>query len=1102
MKYFSIGKTVPNGEHLCRRSIPRILPGSPIIIIMLLISMVEAQGATHTHHVRHALDKHVEKSKLITFTQDDILVSGTVRDETGTPLPEATVQVKGTPSLGTKTTGEGRFSFRVPTGSVIQVTFLGYKVAELTITGIGPYDVNLEPDASELEEVLVVGYGTQSKKEFTGAASRIVADQVKEIPVQSFDQALIGRASGVKINLPNGVLNNAPVIRIRGTNSISLSSYPLIVIDGIPVTSGDVSSNETVANNPLADINPSDIESIDVLKDAASTAIYGSRAANGVILVTTKRGKEGTARVTYDGWVGVTEAIRLPQLLQAEDYMMIKNEAQLNRKILSGQADNDAVASALFFPSYNADGSLVNTNWYDYMFQTGVQHNHALSVSGGSPKTRYFFSANLTEQQGFLQTNEFDRAGIRFNLDHEATSWLKLKGSINYTKSENRAPNSGSMEGNAQLIVGAARMAYTLNPNVPAFNPDGTPHLNLDVPAGTIGNGANQVVSVYYNPVALFELAKYSSTNDRLLANVGATVNLAKGLDFSTNYSVDRLNTVNVNSISPIQGSGSSTNGNVTNVSALFNNWNFTNTLNYDTRFADHHISVLGGMDVQDFSTNRWGVAVSQASDPYFTDIQGNWGQVSQSGNLLVNWAFLSYFASLNYDFKSRYFIKFNFRRDGNSALGASTKWGNFGGGSAGWTLSEESFYQESGLSNIMSSVKLRGGWGRVGNGELNSRYGSLNLFTSALYGSASTWHLSQAGNPGLGWETSEQTNIGADLGFWNDRIQVDFSWFNNDVNGLILDVPQAPSKGIPGNSILANIGSLYNRGIELGISGDVIRKGKFSWNASFNFTSIKNQVTALDGEDSRIVSTSSGNPFNMTEVGYSVGTLYGAITNGVNPANGQRIYINAAGEQVQYSAAFSAGGSAWTYLDGSPAAAITANDYQPMGNALPTWYGGFNNTFRYGSFDAGINFSYSGGNYVLNGNTGTWLDQRYFNNSVKVLDRWQQPGDVTDVPRLVFNDNFASANIPNISDYVEKGDFLRLQNVLIGYRLPAQLVSRAGISSIRLYAQATNVYLFTNYTGVEPESSINGNSPRSPGIEYNSLGNGRTFTFGVNVGF
>lgn len=1099
MKYFLLGKGLYTHRPVLLRPVPRAFSTTKLIAAMLVAGILDAQASAKTEFSTAHLTNY--SAPLTAFAmQDQITVTGTIRDESGTPLNEATVSVKGRTSFITKTNSEGYFSLRVPTGSTIRVTYLGYQPQEIATTGAGPYNFTLQTESSELDEVVVVGYGTQSKKEFTGAAARISGEALRDIPVQSFDQALTGRASGVNISQPNGVLNNAPVIRIRGVNSISLSSYPLFVIDGIPVTSGDVSSNATVPNNPLADINPSDIESIDVLKDAASTAIYGSRGANGVILVTTKRGKEGGAKLTYDGWVGFSSPVRLPELLDAEQFMTIKNEAQLNRKILSGQADNPNVASALFFPSYNADGSLVNTNWYDYIFQTGVSHNHSASISGGNAKTKYFFSANLSEQQGILQTNEFDRAGMRFSVDHEATPWLKLNTSINYTNSENRSPNSGSRDGNAQLIVGAARMAWTLNPNVPVYEADGvTPHLNNNV-NGNIGNGANQVVSVYYHPLTLFELAKYTSANDRVLANVGATVTFLEGLTFTTNYALDRMRTTNINSISALPGSSAAaSNGSVTNVSALYNNWNFTNTLNYDVRFGGHHFAAMAGMDVQVFENDRWGANRTQASDPYFVDYQGSFGQITHSGNLLNKRALLSYLGRLSYDYNLRYIVTASFRRDGNSALGMERKWGSFGGASFGWTVSEEQFFKDWDIENILSSVRFRASWGRVGNGDVDP-YASLDLYSSSLYGAEATWNISQAGNANLGWETGEQTNIGADIALFNNRLQFDFSWFNNDVNGLILNVPQAPSKGIPGNAIYANVGSLYNRGIELSISGDVIRKDKFTWNSSFNFTSTKNEVTSLATEGSRMVPTSSGNPFNMIEAGYSVGYLYGAITNGINPANGQRIYVNAKGEQVQYSAAST--GSQWTYLDGSPASQITADDYQPLGNALPTWYGGFNNTLRYAGFDLGINFSYSGGNYLLNGNTGTWLDQRYFNNSVKVLDRWQQPGDITDVPRLVFNDNFASANIPNISAYVEKADFLRLQNVLLGYRVPTQLLGRSGVTSLRIYAQASNVFLFTNYSGLDPESSINGNRNTSPGIEYNSLGNGRTITFGVNVGF
>lgn len=1021
----------------------------------------------------------------------DRVVKGNVKsnEENGSPLPGTTVVLKGT-SSGTATDADGNFSISVPPDGILVFNFLGFKPQEVLVGNQSVINVSLELDEQQLAEVLVVGYGTQAKKEFTGAATRIKAGDIQDIPVQSFDQALTGRAAGVQISMPNGVLNNAPVIRVRGVNSITQSSYPLFVIDGIPVTAGDNLGTATVPNNPLADINPTDIESIDVLKDAASTSIYGSRGANGVILVTTKRGKEGKAKVTYDGWVGWTKAVRLPDLLGAEQYMEIKNEARRN----AGQAD-------AFFPSYNADGSLVDTKWYDYMFQTAVSHNHALSISGGSAKTSYFFSTNFSRQEGFLVSNEFDRQGMRFNVDHELNKWIKLKAGINYTNSENRSPNSGSLDGNAQGIVGAARMAYTLAPNVPAYNADGTPALNMADANATIGNGANTVVSVYYNPLTLFPLFKNKSMNDRILANGGVILTPLKGFTFTSNYSVDRLRVDNVSSAAPLPGSsGYSTKGSVSNITGIFNNTDFSNTLQYETRLGEHHITALVGSDVQKFDTDRWGANVQQAADTYFTNYQGTWGQISATGNLLTNKSFLSYFGRFNYDFSSRYFLTVNYRKDGNSSLGKDRKWGDFGGVSGGWTVSEEGFYKDLALANTLTSLKLRASWGRVGNGNLDP-YASLNLYSVGLNGASPALGIFQAGNGSLGWETGEQSNIGVDVGLFNDRVQVDFSYFNNNVNELLLYVPQSSSKGIPGNAIYANVGSLYNRGIELAISGEVLKKSKFSWNASFNITTLKNEVTSLATEGSRLVYNSSGNPFNMTEVGYSVGTLFGAVTNGVNPANGRRIYINKEGREVQYSLVVPAGDFQWSYLDGSRAAAITAADYQPLGNALPKWYGGFSNNFRYGNFDLSFNFTYSGGNYVLNGNTGTWLDQRYFNNSEKVLNRWQKPGDITDVPRLVYGDNFASANIPNISAYIEKADFIRLQNLMVGYRLPSPLLSRIGVSSARLYAQATNVFLVTGYTGVDPESSINGNRNQSPGVEYNSLGNGRTITVGVNVG-
>ncbi|WP_460945837.1 SusC/RagA family TonB-linked outer membrane protein [Spirosoma daeguense] len=1032
-------------------------------------------------------------------------ISGVVTSkEDGQPLPGTNIVVQGT-TVGAQTDASGKFSIQLPAGAKkLVVTSIGFANQEVSVDGKDVLNVSLISDTRTLGEVMVVGYGTQLKAEFTGSAVRVKGDVIKELPVQSFDQALTGRATGVNIAQPNGVLNNPPVIRIRGVNSISLSSYPLIVVDGIPINSGNVSASTAVPNNPLGDINPADIESIDVLKDAASTSIYGSRAAAGVLLITTKRGKAGKPRITYDGWAGVSEVVRLPELLNAEQFMAIKNEAVLNAKVLGGNANNDNVASALFFPNKNPDGSNVDTRWYDYIYRTGTSHNHNLSVSGGTEFTTYYFSANFSNQQGFVKANDFNRKAVRFNIDQVVTPWLKLKGSVSYNSSFNSSPYAGSLPSSNFFLVGAARLATALPPNVPAYNPDGSYNINPASP-NTIGVGNNLFVSNFGNPAALIDLNRYTSENDRIIASFSANAKLLKNLDFVSSYSVDRLRTDNVSFDSAIQGNGFASRGAVANATALRDNWNWTNTLTFNETFAGKHgVSLLAGYDVQKFNTSSWGATRTQSSDPFFQSYQGNWGAITASDNELSERAYLSFFSRLTYDLNKKYFATLNFRRDGNSALGAGKKFGNFGGVSGGWALSEEPFYKDSRLASTLTGIKLRASWGRVGNGNLNNAFSSLELFSGSLYGSASTWALSQAGNANLGWETSEQTNIGADLGFLNDRIQAEITYFNNNVNGLILSAPQAISKGIPNNSILSNVGSMYNRGLELGITATVLRSNDFSWNTTFNYTTLQNRVTALADGNTDIIGTThvAYETTNITRVGHSVGSLYGAKTAGVNPANGQRIFINGKGEQVQYTQVAAPGQSQWTYLDGRTASAITGADYYLIGNALPTWYGGFINTFRYKNFDASVNFTYSGGNLVMNGTRATLLDQRAYNNSTEILNRWQKPGDITDIPRLVYNDQTSSGSSFPVSTNAEKGNFLRLQNASIGYRLPVTLFGKSGINSIRVYAQGSNLFLLTKYTGTDPESSVNGNSNTTPGIEKNSVGQARTLTLGLNIGF
>ncbi|MFD1872281.1 SusC/RagA family TonB-linked outer membrane protein [Hymenobacter bucti] len=1034
------------------------------------------------------------------LAQTRVAVTGKVTDKAGAEIPGVTVLVKGT-GQGAATDVNGVFKISCAPDSRLVFSFLGYVAQEVALNGRPTVNVTLATDSKQLDDVVVVGYGTQTKAEFTGAAARVSGDAVKDLPVQSFDQGLAGKATGVSIGQPNGVLNNAPVIRIRGVNSISLSSYPLIVVDGIPINTGNASGNTTVANNPLGDINPADIASIDVLKDAASTAIYGSRAAGGVILITTKSGKNGKARVTYEGWAGATRAARLPTLLNAEQYMLIKNEAVLNAKISSGNEGNAGVAGASFFPNYNADGSLVDTNWYDYVYQTGVSQNHSLSVSGGSDATKYYLSTNYSDQKGILKTNEFTRKGVRFNLSHQLTPWINLSATANYNNTLNTSPNTGSLEGNAFGIVGSARLAWISAPNVGPFNPDGSYNLSG---ANTIGMGNNTVASNFYNIVPLLDLNKYTSENDRIISTFSMGVTPFKGFEYRLNYGIDRLKIENANFQSAVHGPGFGS-GTATNSSVLADNWNVTNTLAYQrTLGAKHALSLLVGYDVQKFNNSLWGATRSQVSDPFFDTFEGSYSNIAPVTPGLSERAIASTFARLTYNYDQRYFLTVNARRDGLSALGSGKKYGVFGGVSGGWSLSQEEFYKNSSLAEIITNVKLRASWGKIGNANLPNAYGSLSLYNSALYGPYATWVFGQGGNPDLGWETSKQTNVGADIGLFNDRVQLDLTYYRNNVDGLILNVPQSPSKGIPNNAILQNVGAMYNRGFEAGITANLVNTSKFSWTSNLNYTTNQNRVTELYGQGSEIVGTTStsSETTNITRVGYSVGSLFGARTNGVNPDNGRRIFINGRGEQVQYNHAVPSGQSRWTYLDGSTAAAISVSDYQLLGNALPTWYGGFNNTFKYGNFDLTVNFTYSGGNYVMNGSKATWRDQRFWNNSTEVLDRWTTPGQVTDIPRVVIGDLLSNGSSFPISANLEKGDFLRLQTAGAGYRFPLDWLGHTGISSVRVYAQVFNAFLVTKYTGTDPDISSNGNNNITPGVDKNSVPQGRTFTLGVNVGF
>ncbi len=1024
-------------------------------------------------------------------------VTGTVTDATtGAALPGVSITVTGDKG-GVKSEANGTFSITVPAGAK-SLTFssVGYGTITMSIGNSATMNVTLTPVDNKLDEVVVVGYGTARKRDLTGSVATISGGKIRDLPVQSFDQALSGRAAGVSITIPNGVVNNPPVIRVRGINSISLSSFPLVVIDGVPTFTGDVGNS--ASNNVLGDINPADIESIDVLKDAAAAAIYGSRASAGVLLITTKKGKQGRAKVNYDAWVGWTRPFNLIPVLNGRQYETIKNEGLAN----AGTPATPGVRG--FFPYLGPDGQPVSTDWYDVIYRTGVSQNHNISISGANDKTNYYFSAGYTNQQGMIRQNDFRRLNGTMSLDHKVSNAITVGGKFQYSNGENFGVNSGSQPGGAFATSGIGRLAFNLMPNVPVFLNDGS--YNLNRTANTIGWGNNLTPLQFTNPQQLLDRNRFTSESDRILANVYANIKLpVEGLSYRIVYGIDNLNVVNKSFQNADHGDGVANGGSVFNTIQTFRRWNLINTLQYNKSFGDHNLGLLAGNEQQYTSQEGWGANRQGVTDPFFDEFQGGFNTIVPAGNFLGENYLASFFGRVNYDYKKRYLLSANLRSDGYSAFAPGNKWGTFWGASAGWAVSEEGFFQKSGLSKIFSNLKVRGSYGIVGNNQGINDFAFWSFFSSGLYGTNPSLFFSQAGNRNLRWETSKKTDIGLEMGFLNNRITTEVTYYINDVDNLILAEPQAPSRGIPGNSILTNVGSMSNRGLEFTINATVIQKRDFSWTTNFNITTLRNEVTALAAGNADIQPATSGleRP-SMIRVGESIGSFYAVRTGGVNPANGQRIFFYRDGTAVQYNHA-AAPADRWTLVATgarAPRGADQANDGVIIGPALPKWTGGWDNTFRYKGLDLNILLFFSGGNYIYNGTRAGMLDQRSWNNSTEVLNRWQKAGDQTNIPRVVFGDNVSNGSAVVISENIEKGDFLKARNITLGYSLPEKIVSKAKIRSFRAYVQVMNAFTLTNYSGYDPEISSNGNGNGNPSVDRNSVPMARSINVGVNVGF
>ena len=1013
-------------------------------------------------------------SMQFSFAQEKT-VSGVVSDATG-PIPGANVIIKGT-SNGVQTDFDGKYSIKAKTGDVLVFSFIGMSNSSVTVGGSNTVNVKMTSDSQNLEEVVVVGYGTQKKRDVTGSISQIKGDAIANLATPSFESQLAGRAAGVQVTTNSGVLGQAPRIRIRGIGSITSGSYPLVVVDGVPIFTGDVGGY--ASTNALGDINPADIESTEVLKDGSATAIYGSRAANGVILITTKKGKGGKFRVNYNTYTGISQPIDYLDLLKTKDFITIQNEKRTNRG-----------ASIL------AVGTEFDTNWQKAVLRSAaVQTDHNLSLSGSTEKTNYYFSTGYNTQDGIAKSNSQTRYNVRGNVDQKVKSWLNIgvNMALSRTQNEGLNNNAGGLSG---LMFNSMRQL----PNTPIYNANHPTGYNIT--GSTVGQGQNLSVIANNLPNIVYVLDHniYRSKVDRSLVSLFADFKIAPSLRFKTQGSVDAIGTEGFNYLNPVNGDGASVAGAVRNNFMNLTRWNTQNVLSYNKTFGEsHNVSAVAIYEVQKQRINSFYGGGNGLSDTFFNQglITGSYATQLSGGSITEN-GIISYAGRLNYNYAGKYFLQGSIRKDGLSSLPTANKWGTFPGASVGWTVSKESFM--SSLEDVVSDFKLRASYAEVGNTSIGN-YPYLGLYNNAKYAEYNGIGYSQAGNDQLKWETSVKYDYGADLSLFNNRLKLTYDYFINNQNGLILQVPQPLSLGIPENYISKNIGSLKNSGHEFSVEATAFKNENFEWTLSANLSLVKSKVEKLvNGQDINFVDSDTYNTGNnLLREGESPYVLYGFSYWGVNPANGNPVFNKGDGTLVQGDI------NTQAYrkfdpvnpTDVSIASSLGAADKKVLGNVLPTYFGALNSNMAYKNFDLGFMFRFSGGNKINNLTRRELLSQGFNNNGTEILGRWQSidnPGDgwtprLRDDRETIININQAS------SRFVEKGDYIKLDNITLGYNLPKSVLDKVGLEKFRLFVQGQNLLIITDYKGLDPEMEVLGN-------DYNGTPRSRIFSIGLNVGF
>lgn len=953
-------------------------------------------------------------------------ITGKVTDAGGEGLPGVTIKVKGTDS-GTTTDFNGDYRLATAEG-VLVFTYTGFATQEIEIAGRSTIDVVMTEQATTLDGVVVIGYGTQKKKDLTTAVVIVGEDDIKDRPMVSAAEALQGKAAGVQVVQPSGKPGGDIAVRVRGSTSVLAGNEPLYVVDGVPTTD-------------IRGLNPTDIESMSVLKDASSAAIYGARAANGVVLITTKRGKENTPVVSLSTYYGMSDLRKTVEVLTTKKYR------DLIEEIIPGSLDPAAT-------SY--------TNWSDEVFGYGNIQSYQLAFSGGTDKSRYMVSTNYLNQDGIVRPAKFDRLSLRVNLDNQVKSWLKVGTSINVLRSRTKDTPDNASSGRGGVIMSAL--------NTPPF-------LRIYKNDGSGQFDPNPFQPSWENPVAYMEGPDQEQSDSRLFGNFNAEVTLLEGLSLKTNFGADLNSHQWDYYLDPFRTNfGRNQNGIGRADKSNTNSWLWENTANYTRSFGRNNVSFLVGSSVQE---SKWHDSYVEGNDfPADVSVKTLNAANSITGSTSIEkWSLASFFGRVTYDFESKYLFTATMRRDGSSKL--AHHWGTMPSFSAGWRISAEPFMQ--GLDFIYD-MKLRAGWGKNGNQEgipNYARYGLISYYrrtsTNPLSGPAAV--QTTYGNPDLKWETTSQSNVGIDLALWNGRATFIVDAYIKKTDDVLLNVQL--SNSLPITTIQTNAGKIENKGIEFALSTINTVKA-LKWSTDFNISFNKNEVTDLQYTDVYYFGRVYSNNQDVAIVreGLPLGSFFGYVSEGVDPETGDLKY-----KDVNNNGIFDPG------------------DRTVIGNAQPKFTFGFTNALSWKRFDLNLFFQGSYGNDLYN---ATRIDLEGMfdskNQSVDVLRRWTPDNRNTDIPRAVGGGNVD--NVRNSTRFVEDGSYVRLKSVTLTYNINEERLKRIGLQKLAVYATGQNLLTFTNYSGFDPEVNAFGRSATELGIDYGTYPQARTVIVGLNVEF